>query len=307
MASNTPGTTEAGMDVAKGGWFTELSVMWPGQGLSIQVGEVLYRGRSQFQDICVFQSEAFGKVLLLDGVIQCTEKDEFSYQEMITHLPLQALRHEPKKVLVVGGGDGGVLRELRRYPSIEEIHIAEIDEGVIKTAKEHFPSMAIGFEDPRVKVTIGDGLQFVAAAAPDTYDAIIVDSSDPVGPAEVLYEKPFYESMYRALAPGGVVCTQAESLWLHMGIIKALASMCAEVYKGGAVSYGFTTIPTYPSGQIGFMMCSKDKDINFKEPKRGEPSTPDGIQPVRYYSHDVHRAAFVLPKFARDELAPMLS
>lgn len=138
---------------------------------------------------------------------------------------------------------------------------APLDAAVIEMSKKYFPAMAVGFSDPRVRVHIGDGLAFVRDTAPDTYDAIIVDSSDPVGPAEVLYQKDFYESMCRALRPGGVVATQAESLWLHMPIIKSLAEMCAGVFHGGSVAYGFTTIPTYPSGQIGFMMCSKGEKV----------------------------------------------
>jgi len=281
--------------------------MWPGQGLSFEVKETLFRGRSEYQDIAVFRTNAFGTVLVLDGAIQCTDRDEFAYQEMLAHLPLQSLAEPPKRVLVVGGGDGGVLRELVRYPSIQQIDIAELDSKVIEIAKQYFPAMAVGFSDPRVRVSIGDGTAFVRAAAEGSYDAIIVDSSDPVGPAEVLYQQPFYESMHRALREGGVVATQAESIWLHMPIIERLAAMCARVFRGGSVSYGYTTIPTYPSGQIGFMMCSKGRPVNFPQPKQPEPQERPGIQPLRYYSHEVHRAAFVLPRFAQAVLGPHLT
>jgi spermidine synthase len=119
------------MDAAMKGWFSEVSdEMWPGQAMSLKVEEVLFRGKSDFQDVMVFQSATYGKVLVLDGVIQCTERDEFSYQEMIAHLPLCSLHHEPKKVLVVGGGDGGVLREITRHRSVERLDIAEIDEEI---------------------------------------------------------------------------------------------------------------------------------------------------------------------------------
>ncbi|EIE22898.1 spermidine synthase [Coccomyxa subellipsoidea C-169] len=311
-AKAKPGTAAEGMGVAKAGWFTELSTMWPGQGLSLKVEDILFQGRSKFQDVCVFQSPSFGKVLLLDGVIQCTERDEFSYQEMITHLPLCALEAEPKKVLVVGGGDGGVLREVARHPYVQEITLAEIDEMVPETSKKWFPEMALGFDDPRVSVHITDGIKWVQEAEPETYDAIIVDSSDPVGPAEVLFQKPFFEAMHRALKPGGAICTQGESLWLHLDIIKELAAMCHEVFVGGSVQYAYTTIPTYPSGQIGFMICAKATSsgtpLDLSQPRRPPPVAPKAdYPPLRYYSGEMHRAAFVLPKFARDALTNSLT
>jgi spermidine synthase len=215
---------------------------------------------------------------------------------------------------VVGGGDGGVLRELSRHASLEEIHIAEIDGMVIDVSKKHFPGMAVGFADPRVSVHVCDGIKFVQEAAEGTYDLIVVDSSDPVGPAEVLFQRPFFEYMHRALKPGGVVCTQAESLWYHMDIIKSLAAMCREVFAGGSVQYAYTTIPTYPSGQIGFMVCAKAgaegaAPLAPREPRQAPPGEPAGAgyPPLRYYNSEVHRAAFTLPTFARDALAGSLS
>lgn len=258
------------------------------------------------QDILVFDSTSFGRVMVLDGVIQSTERDEFSYQEMIVNLPLCALDEPAKRVLVVGGGDGGVLRELCRHSNLEKVDIAEIDEGVIKASKEFLPHMAKGFLDPRVCVHIGDGLQFVKDAPEDHYDAIIVDSSDPVGPAAVLFEKPFYESMHRALRPGGIICTQGESVWLHLDIIKEVTSMCRGIFQGGAVSYAYTTIPTYPSGQIGFVLSTKARDgapLQPNEPRQPAPPMDLSSGPLRYYTSDLHRAAFVLPAFAAKVLS----
>jgi spermidine synthase len=235
---------------------------------------------------------------------------------MITHLPACSIRRPPKKALVVGGGDGGVLRELSRHKSLEEIHIAEIDGMVIDVSKKYFPQMAVGFSDPRVSVNVCDGIKFVQEAAEGTYDIIVVDSSDPVGPAEVLFQRPFFEAMYRALAPGGIVCTQAESLWYHLEIIKSLASMCRDVFqtdKGGSVQYAFTTIPTYPSGQIGFMICTKAEEgqepLDPRTPNQAPPADKDDDRypPLRYYNAEVHMAAFVLPTFGRDALKDSLS
>lgn len=284
-----------GFNVVKDGWYTELSTMWPGEGRSLKVKEVLHRAKSDFQDVCVIETDAYGTVLLLDGVIQCTDRDEFSYQEMLVHIPICSLQvraaaslalhdsrafflsasnrpafciiaiisawpsaihasrrlsvgdtdtggcrpmlqepacelqretnrcnprslkaffflQEPaKRVLVVGGGDGGVVRELTRYSSLERIEMAEIDGMVPEVSKKHFPQMAIGFSDPRVHLSICDGIKYVQDAEPNTYDAIIVDSSDPVGPAEVLFEKPFFEALHRAVKPGGIVCTQVRA------------------------------------------------------------------------------------------------
>lgn len=309
----TPGTAKQGLNLVADGWFTELGSMWPGQGLSLKVNEVLYQGRSDFQDVCVFESEAYGTVLVLDGVIQATDRDEFAYQELMAHLPLCALEDPARKALVVGGGDGGVLRELARHKSLEEIHIAEIDKMVIEVAKKYFPQMAVGFNDPRVKVNVCDGIKYVEESEPNTYDVIVVDSSDPVGPAEVLFEKPFFEAMHRALKPGGVICTQAESLWLHIDVIKALVAMCKEVFVGGSVSYAYTTIPTYPSGQIGMLICSKAKEgaapLDPRTPRQTVPvdSTVEGVPPLKYYNPNIHSASFVLPKFAQDALGSCLS
>ena len=169
--------------------------MWKGQAMSLKIDEELFRGRSEFQDVYVFKNSAYGNVLVLDGVIQATERDEFAYQEMITHLPLCALNEEPKRVLVVGGGDGGVLREVTRHGSIERIEIAEIDGMVVEMSKKFLPSMAVGFDDARVEVNICDGIKYVGDAEEGTYDAIIVDSSDPIGPASVLFEEAFFKKM----------------------------------------------------------------------------------------------------------------
>eukprot|EP00897_Mesotaenium_endlicherianum_P010751 jgi/Mesen1/9704/ME000069S09109 len=215
-----------------------------GEAHSLKVEEVLFRGKSDFQDVAVFQSATYGRVLVLDGVIQLTQRDESAYQEMITHLPLCSIPN-PKKVLVVGGGDGGVLREVSRHTSVEHIDLAEIDQMVIDVAKDYFPELAIGFQDPRVHVHVGDGVAFLKNAEAGFYDAIIVDSSDPVGPAAQLFERPFFESMARAVRPGGVICTQAESVWLHLDIIKEIAEACKHSFKG-SVNYAWTSVPTYP-------------------------------------------------------------
>ncbi|KAJ6418785.1 hypothetical protein OIU84_002044 [Salix udensis] len=242
--------------------------------ISLEVKEILYKGKSEYQEVLVFESTSYGKVLVLDGIVQLTEKDELAYQEMITHLPLCSIP-SPKTVLVVGGGDGGVLREISRHSSVEHIDICEIDQMVIDVSKKFFPELAVGFEDPRVRLHVGDAVDFLRSTPEGKYDAIIVDSSDPVGPAQELVEKPFFETIARALRPGGVLCNMAESMWLHTHLIEDMISICRETFKG-SVHYAWASVPTYPSGVIG---------------------------ELKYYNSEVHSAAFALPTFLKREVS----
>ncbi|PWZ20479.1 Spermine synthase [Zea mays] len=312
------------------GWFTEPrshcgkaskvqyynNPMWPGEAHSLKVENILYQGKSPYQEVLVFESSTYGKVLVLDGIVQLTDKDECGYQEMITHLPLCSIP-SPKKVLVIGGGDGGVLREISRHSSVESIDICEIDQLVIDICKEFFPHLSVGFEDPRVQLHVGDAVEFLRNAPEGTYDAIIVDSSDPIGPAQELVEKPFFETIARALRPGGVLCNQAESMWLHTHLIQDMLSICRETFKG-SVRYAWASVPTYPrlykldyggrveSGVIGFLLCAKDgPPVNFLTPvnpiEEVEGATKAGRE-IRFYNSEMHMAAFVLPTFAKREL-----
>mmetsp|Transcript_26213 Transcript_26213/g.36938 ORF Transcript_26213/g.36938 Transcript_26213/m.36938 type:complete len:299 (-) Transcript_26213:31-927(-) len=281
-----------GMDLIVDGWFHERGVLWPGQAMSLQVKNVLYHGRSDYQDVLVFESTNHGNVLVLDGVIQVTEKDEFAYQEMIAHIPLYA-HPNPKKVLVIGGGDGGVLREIARHPDVEEIVICELDKDVIEYSKKYLPSLACGYDDPRVTVHVMDGAKFMDANQ-DSFDVIITDSSDPVGPASVLFETPFYKAMHGCLRDGGIVCTQGECMWLHVDLIRPLVNSISTIYTD--VGYAYTTIPTYPSGQIGFILAAKGRGACSK-PSR-TPSA-DVQKALRYYTPELHEASFVLPAFAK--------
>ncbi|TXG56330.1 hypothetical protein EZV62_017643 [Acer yangbiense] len=302
------------------GWFSEISPMWPGEAHSLKVEKILFQGKSDYQNVMVFQSSTYGKVLVLDGVIQLTERDECAYQEMITHLPLCSIPN-PKKVLVIGGGDGGVLREVARHSSVEQIDICEIDKMVVDVSKQFFPSVAVGYEDPRVTLHIGDGVAFLKNVPEGTYDAVIVDSSDPIGPAQELFEKPFFQSVANALRPGGVLSTQAESIWLHMHIIEDIVANCRQIFKG-SVNYAWTTVPTYPrhillnllgsavavspfhrNGMIGFMLCSTEgPPVDFKHPVNpidADDSHSKSRGPLKFYNKEIHTAAFCLPTFAK--------
>jgi spermidine synthase len=184
------------------GWFYEKNSQWPGQAMGLEIQEMLLEEKTKYQDLKVFQSTTWGKVLVLDGVIQLTEKDEMSYQEMLAHIPLFSHTH-PKRVLIVGGGDGGILREVCKHGCVEDIVQCEIDEGVVKASKKFFPTIAKSFGDTRLTLIIGDAVNYVKDEAKDeSFDVIIVDSSDPDGPAEKLFSEEFYQNASRILTKG---------------------------------------------------------------------------------------------------------
>lgn len=216
---------------------------------------------------------------------------------MITHLALNS-HPNPRCVLVIGGGDGGVLREVVKHSTVETAILCDIDESVIRLSKKYLPGMSIGFQHPNVSVHVGDGFEFLRERKGE-FDVIITDSSDPEGPAESLFQKPYFELLFGALKEGGVVTTQAENTFLHLKLITELKKSCKEVFP--VVEYAYTTIPTYPSGQIGFMVCCKDPKRNVKEPVR-EWSVEEEEKLCRYYNKEIHRASFVLPTFARKAL-----
>lgn len=272
------------------GWFHEISPQWPGQAMSLQVRRILHAEQSKYQDVLVFESETYGNVLVLDGAIQCTERDEFSYQEMIAHLPINS-HPDPKRVLIIGGGDGGVLREVVKHDSVQEAILCDIDEAVPRVSTKYLPKMAEGLTHPKSTVIIGDGFAFLKDPKNQgAFDVIITDSSDPDGPAEVLFQQPYFELLKGALKPGGHISTQAESMWVHLELIGKLSKSTKQLFP--VADYAFTTIPTYPCGQIGFVVCSLDANRNVREPLRTVPN-------CSYYNNQVHRAAFVLPEFTR--------
>nr|XP_043637349.1 spermine synthase [Erigeron canadensis]XP_043637356.1 spermine synthase [Erigeron canadensis] len=297
-----PQLSSSSDDVGKRMFFN--NPMWPGEAHSLAVENILFKERSEYQEVLVFKSATYGKVLVLDGILQLSEKDECAYQEMIAHLPLCSIK-SPKNVLVVGGGDGGVLREICRHSSVELIDICEIDKMVIDVSKKFFPELAVGFEDPRVNLHVGDAVEFIRNVPNGKYDAIIVDSSDPVGPAQELVERPFFEMLARALRPGGVLCNMAESMWLHTHLIQDMISVCQNIFKG-SVHYAWASVPTYPSGVIGFILCSTEgPTVDFRNPINPIEKLEGAHEhqrELRFYNSEMHRAAFALPPFVRKEV-----
>ena len=274
-----------------GEWITEAA---NGYGQTIEVVRQLCCRQSKFQKIEIYETRKLGKLLLLDGIIQFTSYDEFAYQEMMSHLPYY-VHGDPEKVLVIGGGDGGVLRELAKHPRIKALDICEIDGEVIRAAREFLPEMACGFDDPRVNINIADGSCFVRENV-GAYDMIIVDSTDPGGPGASLFGEEFYCDLKKALRPGGVVCTQAESPWLLPDVVRQLVSAAAKNFR--FAGYGAISVPTYPTGMIGCCVACDDHRVD--EPAAEiEPEVSAGL---RYYNKEVHKAAFAQPVFVRELL-----
>lgn len=270
-------------------WFHDSVEMAHGYRMSIKIKDVLCHYRSRYQEITIFETEKLGRMLVLDEITMLTEFDEFAYHEMIVHVPL-LVHPEPARILVIGGGDGGTVREIIRHPEVKEIHVCEIDEEVIKACRKYLPSLASSFDDPRVQIFYEDGAAFVKEH-PDTYDIIIVDSTDPVGPGQILFQRKFYEDMKRALSKQGIAVTQCESIYLHRDIIRHVSSFAREIYP--KVRYYNTLVPTYPSGIIGFFFCSLEYDPvkDFSEQRAAR------IEGLRYYTPELHRASFILPLF----------
>lgn len=272
-------------------WIEEKLEIKNGRALKIKITKSLEKIKSEFQEIEVVESEPFGKILLIDGVIMLTEADEFCYHEMVAHVPL-CVHKKAQKILVIGGGDGGTVREILKHDKVKEVDVCEIDKKVIEISKRHFPYLANSFNDPKVKIYCEDGNEFVKAHK-NEYDIIIVDSSDPIGPAEVLFRREFFEAMFRSLKDDGIVVTQAESFFYHSGIIKSIFSFIRDIYP--ISEYYYTLVPTYPSGVIGFTFCSKRYHPinNFKETEALK------LNDLKYYDRDIHKAAFSLPSFAQ--------
>jgi spermidine synthase len=271
-------------------WFTERQT--PDLALSLRVVRTLWRETTPYQELLVAETASFGRLLALGGTVQLTERDEFFYHEMLAHVPLAAHR-APRRVLVIGGGDGGTVREILRHPGIEHVDLVEIDAAVVRAGRDYFPSLSAALDDPRVRVHVGDGIAFAAAAGAGDYDVVLVDSTDPVGPAVGLFEAPFFRSLARLVGPQGIVAAQSESPLLHGDLIAATARAMAEAFA--RVSLYLCPVPTYPSGQWSFLVATQGAD-----PSRPRP----GVSPAgtRYYTPAVHAAAFQLPPYAAAHL-----
>lgn len=260
-------------------------------------GEILFREKSPYQMVEVLDTYAYGKMLVIDKMVMTTEKDEFVYHEMIAH-PAMLLHKEPKNILVIGAGDGGTVKELFKHSVVEKITMVEIDEVVVNAAKEHLPEIAIELTNPKLELIIGDGIQYVKDAKDKTFDLVIIDSSDPVGPAEGLFSVAFFENVHRILKDDGIMTAQSESPRFNEKACQELFEVYDQVFGAANVFPYLAHIPTYPSGQWAFAFCSKS-GIN---PKTDFNRDMKGLTDLKYYNEDLHFGAFALPNFVKDLL-----
>lgn len=276
-------------------WFSEFHT--PNVKLSIKVTKQLYSAQSDFQQIDVFESEEFGRFLTLDGYMMLTERDEFIYHEMIVHVPM-AVNPAIKNVLIIGAGDGGAVRELCRYKTVENVDVAEIDEQVVEVCKKYLPKTACGFDDSRVKIYYQDGLKFVRRCE-NKYDLIIVDSTDPFGPGEGLFTKEFYGNCYKALTENGIMVNQCESPFYPEDRL-AMQRAHKRIVESFPISKVYQAhIPTYPSGHWLFGFASKT--LHPIRDHDGAAWERLGIK-TDYYNRELHIGAFALPNYVEELL-----
>ena len=275
-------------------WYTENHT--ENVKFSIRVDRQLASEQSDFQRIDIFESQEFGKILTLDGYLMVTEKDEYIYHEMITHIPM-ATNPNIRKVLVIGAGDGGTVRELTKYNCIEKIDMVEIDEMVVELCKKYIPQTACKLDDPRVNIHFQDGLRFVRSAEAGEYDLIIVDSTDPFG--EGLFTKEFYGNCYKALSDDGILVNQHESTFYssYANSMKRAHSRIKQFFPTALVYQAH--IPTYPSGHWLFGFASKKYDP--RTDLKADWWNSLGIK-TRYYNTILHQGCFAIPNNVRDEL-----
>ena len=264
----------------------------------LKAERVLFDSETEHQHLIIFETPDFGRVMMLDGVVQLSTKDEFVYHEMMSHVPLFA-HGRVAKALIVGGGDGGVLREALRHPGLESVTLFEIDRSVIDLCREHFPQVSAGaYDDPRTKIVIADGTKFVAETD-ERFDVIMIDSTDPIGPGAVLFTKEFYADCRRALADGGVLVSQNGIPFLQAGELKQSVGYFRELFED-AFAYLATT-PSYFGGPMSFGWATDNEKLRRHRRKRIERRYEKaGAFPTRYWRPDVHVAAFALPTYVRE-------
>jgi len=271
-------------------WYTE---QWAGQGsaISLKIAKKVHDEQSQYQRIEIYETETFGTLMTLDGLVMVTDRDNFVYHEMMSH-PALFTHPGPKRVLIIGGGDCGTLREVLKHSTVEQADQVELDERVTRVAEQFFPELCEKNADPRARLHFSDGIQWVADAQPDSYDVIIVDSTDPVGPAAGLFSETFYMNCFRALRPRGIVVGQSESPLFHPDLIVSMHRAMRTAGFADTATLQFHQV-TYPSGWWSCTMACKAGSLaSFREEAAAGKDFP-----TRYYNAAIHAAARALPEF----------
>jgi len=272
-------------------WYTEKynNIL----GLTFKIKGILHSEKSDFQEVEIIETEAYGKMLLLDGLVMTTEKDEFFYHEMISHIPMLA-HPNPQKVLVVGGGDGGTVREVLKHTSVEEVILCEIDEAVINVSKKFLPQIAGKLDDPKVVINIEDAVEYMKRQQ-ESFDVILIDSTDPLGPGVGLFTEEFYTNAKKALKKNGVLAAQSESPILNQKELGLISKLLKKVFP--VVKTYTAPVPTYPGSFWSWTFCSENihpfNNINEKSAEIIEKS-------CKFYNKEIHKSVFVLPNFIKN-------
>lgn len=262
-------------------------------GITIKTTGSLYSGKSDFQKIDVIETEAFGRMLMLDGLVMTSEKDEFLYHEMISHIPMLA-HQNPETVLVIGGGDGGTVREVLRHSTVRKVVLCEIDGLVIEVCKKFFPTISSELDNPKVEIQIRDGIEYIAQQK-KIFDVIIIDSTDPMGPGEGLFTKEFYTNVREALKLNGIMVAQSESPIANKREVQLMYPLLRKVFP--IVNTFLGPIPTYPGGYWSWAYCSES--INPLDNKN-EERTLEIQNGTKYFNKEIRSTAFALPNFVKE-------
>jgi spermidine synthase len=280
-------------------WFTDKD---EDQALSLRfTGEVFYDVQSPFQRVRIIESYKYGKMLALDDMVMTTIKDEFHYHEMISH-PSMFTHGNARNILVIGGGDGGTVREILRHEGVEKVTMVEIDGEVIQACKEHLPQIAAAFDHPKLDLIVDDGIAFIKNAAPESYDIIIVDGSDPVGPAEGLFSVEFYTNCYNALKKNGILVAQGESPKFNDKAFAELNHTLQGIFGKDNAPVSLFFVPTYPTGMWSFQYGLKNVDHPKHVTNESMIDAFVETQGLRYYNSDVHKGSFATPNFVKQLL-----
>ncbi len=277
-----------------------FETLYDAYGQSFSVDELLFEAHTEHQDLKIFHNAKFGRVMTLDGVVQTTERDEFIYHEMLTHVPMLA-HGAARDVLIIGGGDGGILREVCRHQSVQSVTMVEIDAAVVEMAKTYFPGHSDGaFEDPRFDLVIDDGANFVANTE-RRFDVVIVDSTDPIGPGEVLFEHDFYANCKRCMQPGGVLVTQNGVAFFQLDETLNTARRFRNVFADRW--FYCAAVPSYIGGHMMFGWGTDNAELRTLDPATLEARFAAAGLDTRYYSPAIHAASFALPRYVAQAVA----